>query len=155
MISSTGVGFAPNIRRRGCEVSAVASGPAWNVEEFPSSYNGSPIQWDPEKYDTAAMPFIVAIRQHFWSWRITRFAAATGRIEVDMALPSVMPDGFTMIGFDPGDEPPEALLDEFVELLRGMGGVMLDDPWTYRLQASDGVKTEVYEGVFGGSAEAG
>ena len=136
-------------------MSGPESGPAWNVEEFPSSYNGVSIEWDAERYDTAAMPFIVAIRQHFWSWRIMRFAAATGLLEVDLGLPSVMPDGMTMIGFDPGDQPPEALLDEFAELLQGMGRVMLDDPWTYRLQASDDVKTEVYEGVFGGSAEAG
>ena len=133
----------------GSQVSGPESGPVWNVEEFPSSYNGAPIQWDPERYDTAAMPFIVAIRQHFWSWRITRFAAATGVIEIDLGLPSVMPDGMTMIGFDPGDEPPEALLDELTELLQGMGRVMLDDPWTYRLQASDGTRSEVYEGVFG------
>ena len=132
-------------------MSAVESGPAWNVEEFPSSYNGAPIQWDPDRYDTAAMPFIVAIRQHFWSWRIARFAAATGSIEIDLALPSVMPDGMTMIGFDPGDERPAALLDEFTTLLEGMGRVMLDSPWTYRLQASDGVRAEVFEGVFGGA----
>ncbi|MYD92160.1 MAG: hypothetical protein F4Y02_00405 [Chloroflexi bacterium] len=130
-------------------MSGPESGPVWNVEEFPSSYNGAPIQWDPERYDTAAMPFIVAIRQHFWSWRITRFAAGTGLIEIDLGLPSVMPDGMTMIGFDPGDEPPEALLDELAELLQGMGRVLLDDPWTYRLQASDGTRSEVYEGVFG------
>ena len=127
------------------------SGPAWNVEEFPSSYNGVPIRWDPDRYDTAAMPFIVAIRQHFWSWRIARFAAATGLIEIDLALPSVMPDGMTMIGFDPGDERPAALLDEFTTLLEGMGRVMLDNPWTYRLQASDGARAEVFEGVFGGA----
>ena len=132
-------------------MSALETGPAWNVEEFPSSYNGAPIQWDPERYDTAAMPFIVAIRQHFWSWRITRFAAATGLLEVDLALPSVMPDGMTMIGFDPGDEPPAALLDEFVQLLGDMGRVMLDNAWTYRLQASDGARTEVFEGKFGGT----
>ena len=132
-------------------MSAVESGPAWNVEECPSSYNGAPIQWDPDRYDTAAMPFIVAIRQHFWSWRIARFAAATGSIEIDLALPSVMPDGMTMIGFDPGDERPAALLDEFTTLLEGMGRVMLDNPWTYRLQASDGVRAEVFEGVFGGA----
>ena len=96
------------------------------------------------------MPFLVAIRQHFWSWRLTRFAVATGLIELDLGLPSVMPDGMTMIGFDPGDEPPEALLDELAELLAGMGRVMLDDPWTYRLRASDGVRTEEFEGVFGG-----
>jgi len=153
-IARTGVGFALNVNASEGEVSGPGSGPAWNVEEFPSSYNGVPIEWDSERYDTAAMPFIVAIRQHFWSWRITRVAAATGLIEVDLALPSVMPDGFTMIGFDPGDEPPEALLGEFSELLQGMGRVMLDDAWTYRLQASDGLKTEHYEGVFGGSLEA-
>jgi hypothetical protein len=62
-----------------------------------------------------------------------------------------MPDGMTMIGFDPGDERPAALLDEFTILLEGMGRVMLDNPWTYRLQASDGVRTEVFEGVFGGA----
>ena len=134
-------------------MSSPESGPAWNVEEFPSRYNGVPIQWDPERYDTAAMPFIVAIRQHFWSWRITRFAAATGLIEIDLGLPSVMPDGMTMIGFYPGDEPPETLLDELAELLQGMGRVMLDDPWTFRLQASDGSKTEVHEGVFGGTGD--
>lgn len=155
VIGRTGVGFGFGTTVVGSEVSGLESGPAWNVEEFPSSYNGAPIQWDPERYDTAAMPFIVAIRQHFWSWRITRFAAATGLIEVDLALPSAMPDGFTMIGFDSGDEPPEALLDEFAALLRGMGRVMLDDPWTFRLLASDGVKSELYEGAFGGSAEAG
>ena len=153
MIGRTGVGFAPDARSEGCEVSTVESGPVWNVEEFPSSYNGAPIHWDPERYDTAAMPFIVAIRQHFWSWRITRFAAATGLIEVDLALPSVMPDGMTMIGFDPGDEPPAALLDEFADLLRGMGRVMLDDPWTYRVQATDGARTEQFEGAFGGPAD--
>ena len=136
-------------------MSAVESGPAWNVEEFPSSYNGAPIQWDPERFDTAAMPFIVAIRQHFWSWRITRFAAATGLLEVDLALPSVMPDGMTMIGFDPGDAPPTALLDEFAELLANMGRVMLDSAWTYRLQASDGLRTEVFEGMFGGARDDG
>ncbi|MDE2869815.1 MAG: hypothetical protein OXR64_09045 [Chloroflexota bacterium] len=136
-------------------MSGPESGPAWNVEEFPSGYNGAPIEWDPERYDTAAMPFIVAIRQHFWSWRITRFAAATGLIEIDLGLPSVMPDGMTMIGFDPGDEPPAALLDELAELLQGMGRVMLDDPWTYRLQASDGARTEVFEGVFGGQGVDG
>lgn len=131
------------------------SGPAWNVEEFPSSYNGAPIQWDPERYDTAAMPFIVAIRQHFWSWRITRFAAATGLLEVDLALPSVLPDGMTMIGFDPGDAPPTDLLDEFAELLGDMGRVMLDSAWTYRLQASDGLRTEVFEGEFGSARDDG
>ncbi len=136
-------------------MSAVESGPAWNVEEFPSSYNGAPIQWDPERYDTAAMPFIVAIRQHFWSWRITRFAAATGLLEVDLALPSVLPDGMTMIGFDPGDAPPTDLLDEFAELLGDMGRVMLDSAWTYRLQASDGLRTEVFEGEFGSARDDG
>ena len=87
------------------------------------------------------MPLIVAIRQHFWSWRITRFAAATGLIEIDLGLPSVMPDGMTMIGFDPGDEPPAGAAGRtWPELLQGMGRVMLDDPWTYRLQVSDGAK---------------
>ena len=147
------VPFALLEHREWWNVSALETGPAWNVEEFPSSYNGAPIQWDPERYDTAAMPFIVSIRQHFWSWRITRFAAATGLLEVDLALPSVMPDGMTMIGFDPGDEPPAALLDEFVQLLGDMGRVMLDNAWTYRLQASDGARTEVFEGTFGGAED--
>lgn len=136
-------------------MSALQGGPAWNVEEFPSSYNGVPIEWDAERFDTAAMPFIVGIRQHFWSWRITRFAVATGLIEIDLGLPSVMPDGMTMIGFDPGDESPAALLDELADLLSSMGRVMLDDPWTYRLQASDGARSEVFEGEFGGSGASG
>ncbi len=136
-------------------MSALPDGPAWNVEEFPSSYNGVPIEWDAERFDTAAMPFIVAIRQHFWSWRITRFAAATGVIEIDLGLPSVLPDGLTMIGFDPGDESPAALIDEFADLLSNMGRVMLDDSWTYRLRATDGARTDVFEGEFGGPGASG
>ena len=98
-------------------MSVPATGPVWNVEEFPSSYNGTPIEWDPEQFDTAAMPFIVAVRQHFWSWRITRFGVGTGVLEIDVALPSAMPDGATMISFDAGDVDPSDLVGEIGALL--------------------------------------
>ncbi len=136
-------------------VSAPDAGPAWNVEDFPSRYNGTPIAWDPERRDTAAMPFVVAVRQHFWSWRITRFAAATGVLEIDVALPSAMPDAMTLVGFDDGDVHPSALIGELRALLDGMGRVLLDDPWTYRLRASDGARAEVFEGTFGGPGGGG
>ena len=126
-------------------------GPRWNVEEFPSSYNSTPIEWDPDQFDTAAMPFIVAIRQHFWSWRITKFHAGTGSLTVDVAIPSAMPDGFTMIGYDAGDVPPRTLVGEFESLLQAMGSILLDSPWTYRLQIQSGSEPELFEGTFGGS----
>ena len=127
------------------------SGPAWNVEEFPSSYNGTPIEWDPDQFDTAAMPFIVAIRQHFWSWRITKFHAGTGCLAVDVAIPSVMPDGFTMIGYDDGDVAPGTLVEEFESLLQAMGSTLLDSPWTYHRQMQGGSQNKMFEGAFGGS----
>ncbi len=36
--------------------------PVWNVGDFPASYNGTPIAWDADRYDTAVMLFIVAIK---------------------------------------------------------------------------------------------
>ncbi len=97
------------------------------------------------------MPFIVAIRQHFWSWRITKFYAGTGSLTVDVAIPSAMPDGFTMIGYDAGDVPPHTLVGEFESLLQAMGSILLDSPWTYRLQIHSSSEPELFEGAFGGS----
>lgn len=131
-------------------MSVPATGPVWNVEEFPSSYNGTPIEWDPEQFDTAAMPFIVAVRQHFWSWRITRFGVGTGVLEIDVALPSAMPDGATMISFDTGDVDPSDLVGEIGALLTAMGCYLLDQPWTYTLRTSDGTREEIFQGMFGG-----
>ena len=131
-------------------MSAPATGPVWNVEEFPSSYNGTPIERDPEQFDTAAMPFIVAVRQHFWSWRITRFGVGTSVLEIDVALPSAMPDGATMISFDTGDVDPSDLVGEIGSLLAAMGSYLLDQPWTYTLRTADGTREEIVQGMFGG-----
>ena len=97
------------------------------------------------------MPFIVAIRQHFWSWRITKFHAGTGSLTVDVAIPSAMPDGFTMIGYDAGDVPPHTLVGEFESLLQAMGSILLDSLWTYRLQIQNSSESELFDGTFGGS----
>ena len=125
-------------------------GPAWNVDELPSSYNGARIAWDSDHYDTAAMPFVVAIRQNFWAWRIQRFALGTGYLNIWMDLPSAMPDGVRMISFDSEDVSPDAAHAELVELLHAMGPVLLDVPWRYLLTVSDGERTQEYTGKFGG-----
>ena len=114
------------------------SGPDWNVEDFPVSYNGTPIAWDADRYDTAAMPFIVAIKQNFWSWRIRGFAVRTGVLETEVELPSVAPDGATMISFDASDISPADASTEFGDIVQAMGQVLLDDPWRFQLTFSDG-----------------
>ena len=125
-------------------------GPAWNVDDLPSSYNGARIDWDSDHYDTAAMPFVVAIRQNFWSWRIPRFALGTGYLNIWMDLPSAMPDGARMISFDSDDVSPDEAHAELAALLRAMGPVLLDVPWTYSLTVSDGERAQAFTGAFGG-----
>ena len=126
------------------------SGPHWNVEDCPGAYNGTPIDWDPERYDTAAMPFIVAIKQHFWSWRIRRFAVRIGVLDVEVDLPSVAPDGMTMIAFEAGDATPADVSRDFEQLVRALGGVLLDQPWRFRLIFADGDRTEEFNVRAGG-----
>ncbi len=126
------------------------SGPNWNVEDCPSAYNGTPIAWDPERYDTAAMPFIVAIKQHFWSWRIRRFAVRTGVLEVEVDLPSVAPDGLTMIAFEAGDATPADVSQDFEKVVLAIGGVLLDHVWRFRLIFSDGNRTDEFNWRVGG-----
>ncbi len=129
-------------------------GPQWNVEDFPASYNGTPIVWDPDNYDTAAIPFVVAVKHQFWSWRVRRFEIGTGYVTVEVQLPSALPDGFSMISFDEGDTPPHAVHDEFAELLRALGGAMLDSPWTYTLIMSDRENRAEFTGQFGPGSDA-
>ncbi len=131
-------------------MTATDPGPHWNVDDCPSAYNGTPISWDPERYDTAAMPFIVAIKQHFWSWRIRRFAVRTGVLEVEVTLPSVAPDGSTMISFDAGDTAPADVSEDFENLVRAIGGVLLDHPWRFRLIFADGNRHDEYNWRVGG-----
>ncbi|MCY3782519.1 MAG: hypothetical protein OXG79_01895 [Chloroflexi bacterium] len=125
-------------------------GPPWNVEDCPAAYNGTPIAWDPERYDTAAMPFIVAIKQHFWSWRIRQFAVRTGVLEVEVDVPSVAPDGMTMIAFEAGDATPADVSQEFQRVVEAIGGVLLDHVWRFRLVFSDGNRTEEFNWRVGG-----
>ena len=125
-------------------------GPDWNVEAFPASYNGTPIVWDPERYDTVAMPFIVAIKQNFWSWRIRAFTVCTGALNTDVQLPSVAPDGMTMIAFDGSEAGPAVVSEEFVTVVRAMGSVLLDKPWRFRLLFSDGDRSEEFNWNIGG-----
>ncbi len=125
-------------------------GPHWNVEDCPGAYNGTPIAWDPERYDTAAMPFIVAIKQHFWSWRIRRFAVRIGVLDVEVDLPSVAPDGMTMISFEAGDATPADVSHDFERLVHALGGVLLDHPWRFRVIFSDGNRTEEFNWRVGG-----
>jgi hypothetical protein len=125
------------------------SGPSWNVDDLPSSYNGATLSWDPERYDTAAMPFIVAIKQNFWSWRITSFETGTGNLNMRVELPSAMPDGMTMISFDNGDVAPSVAHAELVQLLDAMARILLDDPWSYQLSMTDGQHTAEFAGQFG------
>lgn len=129
-------------------------GPEWNVEDFPASYNGTPIVWNPDNYDTAAMPFVVAIKQQFWSWRIRRFEVGTAYVTVDVELPSALPDGLSMISFDQGDTPPHVVHDEFARLLQALGSIMLDDPWTYTLTMSDRENRAEFAGQFGSGSDA-
>lgn len=126
------------------------SGPDWNVEDFPASYNGTVISWDPERYDTAAMPFIVAIKQNFWSWRIRRFTVRTGVLSTDVDLPSVAPDGTTMITFEEGQAFSSATSEEFGEIVQAMGQLLLDDTWQFRLTFSDGERDEEFDWHAGG-----
>ncbi len=131
-------------------MAATDPGPHWNVEDRPGAYNGTPIAWDPERYDTEAMPFIVAIKQHFWSWRIRRFAVRTGVLDVEVALPSVASDGLTMISFEAGDAAPADVSHEFGEIVRAMGDVLLDHPWRFRLIFADGSRSDEFNWRAGG-----
>ncbi|MBM4437358.1 MAG: hypothetical protein FJ029_09010, partial [Actinobacteria bacterium] len=116
------------------------------------SYNGTPVRWDPRRYDTAAMPFVVAVKQNFWAWRICGFDTGSGYLRVEVELPSAMPDGLRMISFEEGDVGPEAAHAELAELLSAMGHVLLDTPWRYTLTMSDGQRTAEFTGAFGGGA---
>jgi hypothetical protein len=61
-----------------------------------------------------------------------------------------MPDGATMISFETGDVDPSDLVGDIGSLLEAMGCYLLDQPWTYTLRTSDGIRDEVFQGMFGG-----
>ncbi len=130
------------------------SGPAWNVEDLPSSYNGVPILWDPRTYDTVAMPFIVAVKHNFWSWRITKFEVRGASLGIEVALPSVLSDGMSVISLQGGDVSPEDAHAELADLLIPMGAVLLDSPWDYRLGMTEGRRRAEFSGRIGPSPDA-
>lgn len=131
-------------------MASTVSGPEWNVEDFPKSYNGTVIAWDPDRYDTAVMPFIVAIKQNFWSWRIRRFTVRTGLLSTDVDLPSVASDGTSMITFEEGQASPSAASEEFGGIVQAMGQWLLDDTWQFRLTFSDGERDQDFDWHAGG-----
>ena len=131
------------------------TGPIWNVENLPSSYNGTPILWDPETYDTAAMPFIVAVQHGFWSWRITRFEVGEAFLGIEIYLPSVLPDGISVISLDNGDMSPETAHAELADLISTLGAALLDLPWKYRLGMTEGQRRTEFAGCIGPSLGGG